>query len=186
MAQIPGKNFPKFMLELRFSSFRFYHMSMAEKILLDAADLRILGVLQRDASVSLAQLSETVGLSPTPCWKRVKRMESDGVIRGKVTLLNREAMGLGVTAFVSVRAGAHDENWLNLFQQGVSRIPEVVELYRMAGDVDYLLKIVCHDIAHYDRIYKRLIRVAPMGDVSTSFAMEEMKSTTELPLADLP
>ncbi|WP_199554435.1 Lrp/AsnC family transcriptional regulator [Sandaracinobacteroides hominis] len=157
-----------------------------EKISLDAADRRILAVLQQDASVSLNELSEAVGLSSTPCWKRIRRMEQAGVIRDRVTLLSREAVGLGVTAFVSIRAGAHDENWLNLFQEGVSRIPEVVELYRMAGEVDYLLKIVCHDIAHYDRIYKRLIKVAPMGDVSSSFAMEEIKATTVLPLAELP
>ncbi len=157
-------------------------MYMSEKISLDAADRRILNLLQRDASLSLAQLSEEVGLSPTPCWKRVKRMEAEGVIRGRVTLLSREAIGLGVTAFVSIRAGAHDESWLKQFDEGVSAIPEVVEMYRMAGEVDYLLKVVCHDIGDYDRIYKRLIRVAPMGDVSTSFAMEEMKVTTELPL----
>lgn len=153
-----------------------------ENISLDAADLRILAVLQRDASVSLNALSDAVGLSATPCWKRIRRMEQAGVIRERVTLLSREAVGLGVTAFVSIRAGAHDESWLELFQAGVSRIPEVVELYRMAGEVDYLLKIVCHDIGHYDRIYKRLIKVAPMGDVSSSFAMEEIKATTVLPL----
>jgi Lrp/AsnC family transcriptional regulator len=155
---------------------------MKEKILVDAMDRRILTLLQRDASLSLAALSEQVGLSPTPCWKRVKRLETAGVIRARVTLLDRAAIGLGVTAFVAIRAGAHDEAWLDRFSDGVAKIPEVVELYRMAGEVDYMLKIVCHDIAHYDRIYKALIRVAPMGDVSSSFAMEQMKFTTELPL----
>ncbi len=159
---------------------------MKENILLDAADRRILTVLQRDAGLSLAALSEQVGLSPTPCWKRVKRLEASGVISGRVTLLNRDAIGLGVTAFVAIRAGAHDEGWLETFAAGVALIPEVVEFYRMAGEVDYLLKIVCHDIAHYDRIYKRLIKVAPMGDVSSSFAMEQMKFTTELPLSESP
>lgn len=159
---------------------------MREKILLDATDRRILTVLQKDAALSIAALSEQVGLSSTPCWKRVKRLEALGVISARVTLLNRDAIGLGVTAFVSIRAGAHDEGWLETFSAGVALIPEVIEFYRMAGEVDYLLKIVCHDIAHYDRIYKRLIKVAPMGDVSTSFAMEQMKLTTELPLSQMP
>jgi Lrp/AsnC family transcriptional regulator len=149
---------------------------------LDAADRRILREVQRDGALSLAALSERVGLSPTPCWKRVKRLEGAGVIRGRVALVCREAIGLGVTAFVAIRAGAHDEAWLERFAEGVSAIPEVVEMYRMAGEVDYLLKVVCADIAHYDRIYRRLIRVAPMGDVSSSFAMEQIKCTTELPV----
>lgn len=158
---------------------------MPEKIHIDALDRRILTLLQRDAALSLAALSEQVGLSPTPCWKRVKRLEAAGVIRARVALVDCEAVGLGVTAFVAIRAGAHDEAWLGRFQEGIAKIPEVVEFYRMAGEVDYLLKVVCHDIAHYDRIYKALIRVAPMGDVSSSFAMEQMKFTTELPMSGL-
>jgi Lrp/AsnC family transcriptional regulator len=150
---------------------------------LDQADRRILRELQRDGALSLAALGELVGLSPTPCWKRVRRLEAAGVIRGRVALVDRDAVGLGVTAFVAIRAGAHDEDWLDRFATGVSAIPEVVEFYRMAGEVDYLLKVVCHDIAHYDRIYRRLIRVAPLGDVSSSFAMEQLKCTTELPVA---
>lgn len=153
-----------------------------EKILLDALDRRILDALMQDSSRSLAELSAAVGLSPTPCWKRVKRLEASGVIRGRVALVDRAAVGLGVTAFVAIRAGAHDADWLARFQEGVAAIPEVVEFYRMAGEVDYLLKILCRDIADYDRIYKRLIQVAPMGDVSASFAMEEMKYSTRLPL----
>ena len=153
---------------------------------LDAADRRILALLQADAGLSLAEISERVGLSQTPCWKRIRRLEAAGVIRARVCLLDRQAIGLGVTAFVAVKAGAHDEDWLTRFSDGVAQIPEVVELYRMAGDTDYLLKVVCHDIAHYDRIYRRLIQVAPMGDVSSSFAMEQMKATTELPLSELP
>lgn len=153
-----------------------------KKIILDAVDRRLLVALQRDAGLSLAALSAMVGLSPTPCWKRVKRMEAAGVIQRRVALVDRAAIGLGVTAFVAIRAGAHDEDWLERFAEGVTRIPEVVEFYRMAGDVDYLLKVVCHDIADYDRIYKRLIKVAPLGDVSSTFAMEQLKSTTELPV----
>lgn len=158
---------------------------MKEKILLDAIDRRILTLLQRDAGLSLAEISERVSLSPTPCWKRIRRLEADGVIAARVALLDRNAIGLGVTAFVAVKAGAHDEAWLTRFSEGVALIPEVVELYRMAGETDYLLKVVCHDIQHYDRIYRKLIRVAPMGDVSSSFAMEQMKMTTELPLSEI-
>ena len=158
---------------------------MKEKIILDAADKRILALLQRDAGLSLAEVSEKVGLSSTPCWKRIRRLEAAGVIEARVALLNRDAIGLGVTAFVAVKAGAHDEAWLTRFSEGVALIPEVVELYRMAGETDYLLKVVCHDIQHYDRIYRKLIRIAPMGDVSTSFAMEQMKMTTELPLSEI-
>lgn len=158
---------------------------MKEKILLDAVDRRILVLLQRDSSSSLATISERVGLSPTPCWKRIRRLEAEGIIEARVALLNRQAIGLGVTAFVAVKAAAHDAAWLDRFSEGVATVPEVVELYRMAGETDYLLKVVCHDIAHYDRIYKKLIAIAPMGDVSTSFAMEQMKFTTELPLTRL-
>lgn len=155
-----------------------------KKVSLDTVDRRILEALQRDAGLSLAELAERVGLSPTPVWKRVRRLETEGVITARVVLVAPEAVGLGVTAFVAIRAGAHDEDWLERFAEGVAKIPEVVELYRMAGEVDYLLKVVCHDIAHYDRIYKRLIRVAPMADVSSSFAMERMKATTALPLME--
>jgi Lrp/AsnC family transcriptional regulator len=155
-----------------------------QKISLDQADRRILALLQADAGLSLAEISERVGLSATPCWKRIRRLETLGVIRARVALLDPAAVGLGVTAFVAVKAGAHDEAWLARFSDGVANIPEVVELYRMAGDTDYLLKVVCHDIAHYDRIYRRLIQVAPMGDVSSSFAMERMKATTALPLSE--
>lgn len=158
---------------------------MAEKILIDDTDRRILSLLQRDARISLARISEEVGLSPTPCWKRIRRLDADGVISARVAILNRAAIGLGVTAFVSVKAGAHDDAWLTRFSKGVALIPEVVELYRMAGETDYLLKVVCHDIPHYDRIYRKLIGVAPMGDVSSSFAMEQIKATTELPLWDI-
>jgi Lrp/AsnC family transcriptional regulator len=163
-----------------------YEAAMPEKIFLDAADRRILTLLQQDSALSLAEIGEVVGLSPTPCWKRIRRLEAAGVIRARVALLDPAAVGLGVTAFVAIKAGAHDKDWLTRFSDGVAQIPEVVELYRMAGDTDYLLKVVCHDIAHYDRIYRRLIQVAPMGDVSSSFAMERMKATTALPLTEAP
>lgn len=155
---------------------------MTRAVSLDAVDRRILAALQRDATLSVNALSEAVGLSPTPCWKRVKRLEEAGVITGRVTLIDRETVGLGVTVFVSIRTAAHDESWLANFAAGVRRLPEVVEFYRMAGEIDYLLKVVCADIADYDRIYKQLIQVAPLHDVSSSFAMEQIKYSTEVPL----
>ena len=149
---------------------------------LDAVDRRILTALQRDATLSISALAELVGLSTTPCWKRVKRLEDHGVVSARVALVDREKIGLGVTVFVAVRTAAHDEAWLETFANGVRRIPEIVEFYRMSGEVDYLLKVVCADIADYDRIYKQLIRVAKLHDVSSSFAMEQIKYTTEVPL----
>lgn len=152
---------------------------------LDAIDRRILRELQRDGALSAAALGERVGLSATPCWKRVRRLEDDGVIAGRVALLDRDRLGLGVTVFVSIRTARHDEAWLEDFARAVAAIPEIVELYRMSGEVDYLLKIVCADIGDYDRIYKKLIRAVPLTDVSSSFAMERIKSTTEIPLDQL-
>jgi len=154
----------------------------ADTVKLDALDRRILAALQRDATLSVNALADAVGLSPTPCWKRVKRLEEAGVITARVALVDREKLGLGVTVFVAIRTAAHDDQWLEAFASGVRRIPEVVEFYRMSGDVDYLLKVVCADIADYDRIYRQLIRVAKLHDVSSSFAMEQIKYTTEVPL----
>lgn len=148
----------------------------------DQINRRILIELQRDATMSLAVLSEKVGLSQTPCWNRIKKLEADGFIRTRVALLDREKLSLGTTVFVAVKATSHDEKWLADFARAVAVIPEIVELYRMSGDTDYLLKVVCQDIADYDRIYKKLIRATPMRDVSSSFAMEQIKYTTELPL----
>lgn len=155
---------------------------MTENIILDATDRRLLALLQEDATISIADLAERVSLSATPCWKRVKRLERVGLIRSRVALLDRAALGLDVTVFVAVRTTQHSDEWLQTFAEGVARIPEVVEFYRMSGEVDYLLKVVARDIADYDRIYRKLIKVAPLHDVSSSFAMQEIKSTTALPL----
>ncbi len=149
---------------------------------LDNIDRRILAALQGDATLSIADLAERVGLSQTPCWKRIKRLEGVGVITGRVALLDRMQLGVGTTVFVSVRTSQHDEQWLVQFADAIRAIPEVTEFYRMSGDVDYLLKIVCRDIADYDRIYKSMIRAARLSDVSSSFAMEQIKYTTEVPL----
>jgi Lrp/AsnC family transcriptional regulator len=150
---------------------------------LDQVDRRILAILQEDATVAIAELAERVGLTQTPCWKRVKRLQDAGVITARVALLNREALDLPLTVFVAVKTGRHDEDWLGQFAAGAKSLPEVVEFYRMSGDVDYLLKVVVRDIAAYDRFYRRLIATAPLTDVSSSFAMEQIKFTTALPIA---
>lgn len=149
---------------------------------LDAIDRKLLALLQQDADMPMAQLAEAVSLSPTPCWRRVQRLKDDGVITRSVTLLDRAKLNLGVTVFVSVRTNQHSEAWLRKFHAAVSAIPEVVEFYRMSGDVDYLLRVVVPSIQAYDAVYKRLIRSAELFDVSSSFAMEELKFTTALPL----
>ena len=141
-------------------------------------------MLQKDASRSIAEIGEYIHLSQNACWRRIKRLEDEGVIKKRVALLDPQKLGVGVTVFVSVRAGEHTEKWLENFTSAVRKMPEVVEFYRMAGDVDYLLKLQVASIAAYDRVYKSLIRAAKLMDVSAAFAMEEMKRTTELPLPD--
>ncbi len=138
--------------------------------------------LQRDASLPLAELAEKTGLSPSPCWRRVQRLTTEGVIRARVALLDAGLVNLGVDVFVSVRTSQHKKEWAEAFTACVMALPEVVGFYRMAGDVDYLLHIVVPDIAGYDRVYKRLIERIELNDVSASFAMETIKSTTALPL----
>lgn len=151
-------------------------------ISLDSIDRKILSIVQDDATLSMAEIADRVGLSQTPCWKRIKRLEQEGVIERRVAILNRERLGLGVTVIVAIRTAHHSDEWLRTFAEGVARIPEVVEFYRMSGDIDYLLKVVARDIADYDRIYRKLTKVVPLHDVSSSFAMQEIKSTTALPL----
>lgn len=149
---------------------------------LDACDRKILTLLQRDATLSLAALSEAVGVSQTPCWKRVKRLEQEGLIRGRVALVDGAKLGLGVVVFVAIRTNEHSDEWLTSFAAAVAQVPEVLEFYRMSGEIDYLLKVICADIADYDRIYKSIIRSAKLFDVTSSFAMEQIKYTTEIPL----
>lgn len=149
---------------------------------MDKFDRKILACLQADASLSIGEIAQRVGLSPTPCWRRIQKLEDAGVIARRVALLDPDKLNVGVTVFVSVRTSEHDMEWLEVFARGVADIPEVVELYRMSGDVDYLLRIQVPDIAAYDAVYKRLISLARLQDVSSSFAMERIKSTTELPL----
>lgn len=149
---------------------------------IDRLDARILEALQADSGQAIADLAEAIGLSANACWRRVKRLEELGIIQGRVALLDPQKLGLGVTVFVSVRTNEHNEAWLQQFDAAVAEIPEIVELYRMSGDIDYLLKVVVADIAHYDRVYKRLISLVRLTDVSSGFAMERMKYTTALPV----
>lgn len=149
---------------------------------IDRFDRAILHHLQTDAALTNNELAERVNLSANACWRRVKRLEDSGYIDARVALLNRETLGLPVTVFVAIRTTEHTEQWLTRFSEGVATVPEVTEFYRMSGDVDYLLKVVVRDIADYDRVYKQLIRIAPLSDVSSSFSMECLKSTTALPL----
>ena len=150
--------------------------------MLDRLDLQILDALQKDASLSMAELGAQVGLSSTPCWKRVKRLEEDGLIERRVAIVNRKAVGLPITVFVSIRAGRHDEQWLRQFATLVAGLPEVQEFHRMSGDVDYLLKVVASSIEGYDLFYKKLINLADISGVSSAFSMEQIKNTTALPL----
>ena len=149
---------------------------------MDEIDLKILDCLQQDASLSSAAIAERVGLSTTPCWRRIQNLEKSGVIRRQVALLDREKLNLGVTVFVAIRTREHNAEWLERFATAVDGFSEVAEFYRMSGDIDYLLRVVVPDIAAYDSFYKRLIASIELHDVSSSFAMEEIKFTTALPL----
>ena len=152
---------------------------------MDAIDRKILAVIQTDASLSVAEIGSRVGLSSTPCWKRIQRMEAEGVITKRVALIDPNKIGLGITVFVSVETGDHSQEWLDRFAETASAMPEVMEFYRMAGDVDYMLRVVVTDIAGYDAFYKKLIATVPLKNVTSRFAMERIKSTTALPLADV-
>ncbi len=152
------------------------------KLHIDAFDKKILTLLQEDAGLSNAEVAQRVGLSPTPCWRRIRALEEAGIIRRRVALLERRKLNIGVTVFVAVRTNQHNQEWLERFARAVDSIPEVVEFYRMAGEVDYLLRVVVPDIAAYDQVYKRLIEQIDLYDVSSSFAMEELKYTTAVPL----
>jgi Lrp/AsnC family transcriptional regulator len=152
----------------------------------DHIDRAILAALQEDSNLSVLQLADRVGLSQTPCWKRIQRLEKQGVIERRVALLNQDKLGLGLTVFVSIESSDHSEEWLKRFAGVVTAMPEVLELYRMAGDVDYMLRVVVPDMAAYDAFYKKLIAAVPLKNVSSRFAMERVKATTALPLELVP
>lgn len=149
---------------------------------MDQFDRKILAILQRDSTLSLAEIAEQVGLSTTPCWRRIQALEKAGVIQNRVALLDPKQMNVGVTVFVRLRTSQHNPDWLERFAKSVTEIEEVVEIYRMSGDVDYLLRVVVPDIDGYDQVYKRLIQAADFADVSSNFAMETIKYTTAIPV----
>ena len=149
---------------------------------MDKIDRKLLALLQVDSTQSIAAMADQVGLSQTPCWKRIQRLEADGVILRRVALLSAEKLGLGLTVFVSLEAGDHSPAWLDRFAVLVASCPEVVEVHRMAGDIDYMLRVVVADIPAYDGFYKRLIAAVPIKNVSSRFSMEQVKFTTALPI----
>ncbi|MFD1381986.1 Lrp/AsnC family transcriptional regulator [Rhodanobacter aciditrophus] len=153
---------------------------------LDDTDLQLLALIQSDDSISIESMANQVGLSKTPCWRRVQKLENAGYIKRRVALLDAEKFGLGVSVFVQVKTNQHDVNWSEKFARVVSEFPEVMEFYRMAGEYDYLLRVLVKDIPAYDQFYKRLISATALTDVTSNFAMEQIKWTTQLPLPTLP
>ncbi|MEX2453521.1 MAG: Lrp/AsnC family transcriptional regulator [Rhodospirillaceae bacterium] len=149
---------------------------------MDDIDKKILNILQENTTLAVAEIAKQVGLSTTPCWRRIQKLEEAGVIRARVALLDAEKLNAGVTVFVSIKTDKHDATWYANFSRAVKAFPEVVEFYRMSGDIDYLLRVVVPDIAAYDRFYQRLISKVELYDVSSSFSMEQIKYTTALPL----
>jgi Lrp/AsnC family transcriptional regulator len=149
---------------------------MAAEKDIDRRDREILRLLSADASLSLAEIAAKVGLTPTPCWKRIRRMEQDGIIRRRIAILDPDKIGLPVSVFVAVETADHSSEWLNRFAEVIQNTPEVVDAWRMSGDVDYLLHVVVPDIAAYDQFYRRLIAAVPLRNVSSRFSMERMKA----------
>lgn len=149
---------------------------------MDNKDLQILRILQSHAELSMADVAERCAMSKTAVWRRVRDLEEKGVIRGRVTLLNAEAMGFGLTIFALVRTNQHSDEWFTNFEKAVKAIPEILDFHRTSGDIDYLLRIVARDMRHYDDVYKRLIREVDFADVSSTFVMETFKSDTQLPI----
>jgi Lrp/AsnC family transcriptional regulator len=148
---------------------------------MDAIDQKILACLQANAAMPIEEIAAQAGLSTSPCWRRIQKLEAAGVIKARVALLDPSRMNVGVTVFVAVRTNQHNAAWAERFCRAVHKIPEVVEFYRMSGETDYLLRVVVPDIAAYDLVYQRLIKVADLFDVSSNFAMECIKYTTALP-----
>ena len=149
---------------------------------MDTTDLKILALLQQDCSQPVSEIADRVGLSQTPCWRRIQRLEADGIIRKRVALLDPIAVGVGLTVFVEIETGDHSQDWLDRFAGEMSVMPEVMEVHRMAGDVDYLLRVAVADMAAFDKFYRKLVALLPLKNVTSRFAMELVKGTTALPL----
>lgn len=154
--------------------------------MIDRLDRKILQILQEDATIPVAEIGRRVGLSTTPCWRRIQKLEEDGVITKRVAVLDPKKVNAKVTVFVSITTSQHNEEWLKRFAEVIRDVPEVVEFYRMSGQVDYLLRVVVPDIEAYDAFYKRLISRIDIADVSSAFAMEQIKYATALPLNYIP
>lgn len=150
---------------------------------MDDIDRKLLTIIQEDSTRSISDIAERVGLTNTPCWRRLQNLEDQGVIRKRVALLNPDKMNLSTTAFVAVKTNQHSQAWLDGFAKAVQDIPEVMEFYRMSGETDYLMRVVVPDMAGYDAVYKRLIEKVDLADVTSSFAMEQIKYTTALPIS---
>lgn len=157
---------------------------MSRMVELDKIDRNIIGILQRDATVSVQDIAGQVGLTNNPCWRRIKRLEEQGVIERRVAIVNPKAIGLGITAFVSIRIDSHNQQWLTSFADSIEQISEIIECHRMTGDVDYLLKVLVRDLEHYDNVYQELItRVSGLSGVSSTFSMEQLKRETVVDVA---
>jgi Lrp/AsnC family transcriptional regulator len=153
--------------------------------MLNELDRKILATLQVDSSLSMQEIADRVGLSSTPCWRRIQKLENSGYIKRRVALLDAEKLNLGVSVFIAVKTNQHNAEWVQKFRKIVTGFPEVVDFYRLSGDVDYLIRAVVSDIRAYDDLYQRLIAKIDLHDVSSMFTMEQIKSTTELPLTSL-
>ena len=149
---------------------------------MDSTDLKILAILQEDASLPVAEIAKRVNLSQTPCWRRIQKLEHAGVIKRTVAILDPGSIGVGLTVFVSVETGDHSVEWLQGFADALGGWPEVMEVYRMAGETDYLLRVAVKDMASFDDFYRKLIATVPLKNVTSLFAMERVKSTTAFPL----
>ena len=149
---------------------------------MDEIDVKILKLLQRDCNLPVSEIAAKVGLSTSPCWKRIARLRETGIIKQQLSILDAAKLGFGLTAYVSIKTGEHSGTWLNEFSKTVTDMPEVMEFHRMAGDVDYMLKVIVADIDSFDKFYKRLIGSSAINEVTSRFSMEKIKETTELPL----
>lgn len=150
--------------------------------MLDLIDRKIIAELQRDATLSVAQISERVGLSQTPCWKRIQKLEQSGIILGRVALVAPEHLGLGLTVFVAIEAADHTPAWREAFSKAIEDLPDIMEVHRMAGEVDYMLRVAVADMAAYDAFYQRLTETVMLKNVTSHFAMERIKSSTAYPV----
>ena len=152
---------------------------------MDSIDRKILAILQDDASTSVADIAKCVNLSQTPCWRRIQKLQESGIIAKRVALVDPDAIGLGLTVFVEIETGDHSKDWLDSFAFAVTQMPEVMEIYRMAGDVDYMLRITVPNMAAVDAFYQRLIAMVPLKNVTSRFAMERVKYTTAYPVTEV-